>query len=87
MSEREHVDVRVIPVTRDGFPGAGHALLYAEGPAPQLDTVQLDSTHGAEFAHAEARLAKYRAHLAWMDEHPLSPEESRDLIHAAARDI
>ncbi|WP_031516662.1 helix-turn-helix domain-containing protein [Streptomyces sp. NRRL F-5123] len=87
MSEHRHITVRVIPVTSDGFPGAGHALLYAEGPAPQLDTVQLDSTHGAEFAHAEAQLAKYRAHLAWMDEHSLSPGKSRDLIHAIAREL
>jgi len=69
----------------DGFPGAGHALLYAEGAVPQLDTVQLDSTHGPEFSHAEAQLAKYRAHLDWMDGASLSPEKSRDFIHAVAR--
>src|SRR5882757_5443690 len=40
MSERDNITVRVIPVSCDGFPGAGHALLYAEGPVPQLDTVQ-----------------------------------------------
>lgn len=87
MSERDHVTVRVIPVGSDGFPGAGHALLYAEGPVPLLDTVQLDSTHGPEFSHATAQLAKYRAHLAWMDEHSLSPEKSRDFIHAVARQL
>lgn len=87
MSEREHITVRVIPVGGDGFPGAGHALLYAEGPVPQLDTVQLDSTHGPEFTHAEAQLAKYRAHLDWMDRASLSPEKSRDFIHAVARQL
>lgn len=85
MSERDHITVRVIPVGCDGFPGAGHALLYAEGAVPQLDTVQLDSTHGPEFSHAEAQLAKYRAHLDWMDGASLSPEKSRDFIHAVAR--
>ncbi|MBP0458426.1 helix-turn-helix domain-containing protein [Streptomyces montanisoli] len=84
MSERDNVTLQVIPVGCDGFPGAGHALLYAEGPVARLDTVQLDSTHGPEFSHAEAQLAKYRAHLDWMDEHSLSPEKSRDLIRAVA---
>ena len=85
MSEREHITLRVVPYERGAFPGAGHALLYAEGPVPQLDTVQLDSAHRPEFTHAEAQLAKYRAHLLWMDEHSLSPEKSRDLTHATAR--
>ncbi|MEU1570904.1 helix-turn-helix transcriptional regulator [Streptomyces collinus] len=87
MSERENITVRVIPVSCDGFPGAGHALLYAEGPVPQLDTVQLDSTHGPEFLHAEAQLAKFRAHLDWMDAHSLSPKASRDLIHTVTREL
>ncbi|MFD5846179.1 helix-turn-helix domain-containing protein [Streptomyces chartreusis] len=87
MSERENITIRVIPVSCDGFPGAGHALLYAEGPVPQLDTVQLDSTHGPEFLHAEAQLDKFRTHLDWMDAHSLSPEASRDLIHAVTREL
>lgn len=87
MSERDNITVRVIPIGCHGFPGAGHALLYAEGPVPQLDTVQLDCAHGPEFTYAEAQLAKYRAHLDWMDAHSLSPEKSRDRIHAVAREI
>jgi hypothetical protein len=87
MSERDNIMVRVIPVSRDGFPGAGHALLYAEGSVAQLDTVQLDSAHGPEFSHADAQLAKYRAHLAWMDENSMNPEKSRDFIHTIARDL
>ncbi len=87
MSERDNITLRIIPVSCEGFPGAGHALLYAEGPVPQLDTVQLDSTHGPEFLHADAQLAKFRAHLDWMDAHSLSPEESRELIHAVAREL
>ncbi|MEW1657357.1 helix-turn-helix transcriptional regulator [Streptomyces sp. NPDC093707] len=84
MSEREHVTVRVVPVGCGAFPGAGHALLYAEGVVPQLDTVQLDSAHGPEFTHAESQLAKYRAHLDWMDGAALPPGESRDFVHAIA---
>ncbi|MFF3729503.1 helix-turn-helix domain-containing protein [Streptomyces sp. NPDC002476] len=87
MSEREHVDVRVIPVDRGAFPGAGHALLYAHGAVPHLDTVQLDSAHGPDFMHAPAQLAKYRAHLDWMEDASLPSAESRDFIHAIARHI
>ncbi|MBU6530163.1 helix-turn-helix domain-containing protein [Streptomyces mayonensis] len=87
MSERDHITLRIIPAGSDGFPGAGHAILYAEGPVPQLDTVQLDSTHGPEFLHAEAQLAKFRAHLDWMDAHSLSTGESRTLIHSVAREL
>ncbi|MCK7625092.1 helix-turn-helix transcriptional regulator [Streptomyces sp. RS10V-4] len=86
-SEHEHITLQVIPVECGVFPGAGHALLYAEGPVPQLDTVQLDSAHGPEFTHAEAQLAKYRAHLDWMAENALSPEKSRDFIHTIARQL
>ncbi|WP_330288064.1 helix-turn-helix domain-containing protein [Streptomyces sp. NBC_00576] len=86
-SEQENVEVRVIPFTVSGFPGAGHALLYADGVVAQLDTVQLDSAHGPEFTHAEAQLSKYRVHLDWMDNAALSPTVSRDLIHQIAREL
>ncbi|MGW3496973.1 helix-turn-helix domain-containing protein [Streptomyces sp. NPDC001020] len=86
-SERANVEVRIISFGVSGFPGAGHALLYADGVVPQLDTVQLDSAHGPEFTHAEAQLAKYRVHLDWMDSAALHPAASRDLIHRIAREL
>ncbi|MEV1079008.1 helix-turn-helix transcriptional regulator [Streptomyces sp. NPDC050211] len=86
-SERESIDVRVIPMGVRDFPGAGHALLYADGAVPQLDTVQLDSAHGPEFTGADAQLTKYRAHLDWMDSAALPPTASRDLIRNVARDL
>ncbi|MEV7377869.1 helix-turn-helix domain-containing protein [Streptomyces lydicus] len=86
-SERDGIDVRVLPVDVGTFPGAGHALLYAEGVVPQLDTVQLDSAHGPEFTHAEAQLAKYRAHLDWMDKASLSASASRDFIRNIERSL
>ncbi|MEH0544527.1 Scr1 family TA system antitoxin-like transcriptional regulator [Streptomyces sp. B21-105] len=63
MSERESIDIRVLTTDVGAFPGAGHAVLYAHGAVPQLDTVQLDSAHGGEFTHAKAQLAKCRAHM------------------------
>ncbi|WP_052850169.1 helix-turn-helix domain-containing protein [Streptomyces avicenniae] len=86
-SERDGVVVRVVPVERGSFPGAGHALLYTEGAVPQLDTAQLDSAHGPEFMHADRQLDKYRAHLSWMDRECLSPDASREFIHSIMRDL
>lgn len=86
-SERKNVDVRVIPSGVGGLPGAGHALLYAQGVVPQLDTVQLDSAHGPEFTHADAQLAKYRMHLDWLSKAALSQAASRDLIHRVAQEF
>ncbi|WP_405895428.1 helix-turn-helix transcriptional regulator [Streptomyces sp. NBC_00104] len=84
-SERDGIDVRILSAETGAFPGAGHAVLYADGAVPKLDTVQLDSAHGGEFAHSEAQLAKYRAHMEWWHTHTLSPIDSRDLIHSIAR--
>ncbi|MDT0343509.1 helix-turn-helix domain-containing protein [Streptomyces litchfieldiae] len=86
-SERNNIAVRIVPIELGSFPGAGHALLYAEGSVPQLDTAQLDSAHGPEFMHADLQLAKYRAHLQWMDEKCLSPHASRDFIHVIIREL
>jgi transcriptional regulator with XRE-family HTH domain len=80
MSERDHISVRVLPVELGAFPGAGHALLYAHGAVPRLDTAQLDSAHGPEFMFAESQLAKYRTHLEWMDDAALSTAVSRAFI-------
>lgn len=86
-SEHEAIAVHVIPISVSGFPGAGHALLYADGAVPQLDTVQLDSAHGPAFMGAEAQLTKYRAHLEWMDAAALSASASRDLISGIAHEF
>ncbi|WP_434595722.1 helix-turn-helix domain-containing protein [Streptomyces sp. A5-4] len=86
-SEQEKITLLVIPFEAGAFPGAGQTVLYAEGQVPQLDTVQIDNSHGPDFLHAEAQLAKYRAHLDWMEDIALSPEDSRDFIHAIARQL
>ncbi|WP_274561696.1 helix-turn-helix domain-containing protein [Streptomyces spiramyceticus] len=87
LSEREHISLLVIPFQAGAFPGAGQTVNYAEGPVAQLDTVQIDSAHGPDFLYGEAQLAKYRAHLDWMERIALSPEASRDFIHDIARHI
>ncbi|MFC9430771.1 helix-turn-helix domain-containing protein [Streptomyces sp. NPDC056987] len=85
--ERDNVTVRIVPIERGSFPGAGQSLLYAEAPVPQLDTAQLDSAHGPAFMHEAAQLAKYRTHLDWMDEASLSAQASRDVIRSIIREL
>ncbi|KJY35706.1 MULTISPECIES: helix-turn-helix domain-containing protein [Streptomyces] len=87
MSERDNIILRVLTFDAGGFPGAGQTVNYLEGPVPQLDTVQVDSTHGPDFLHTEAQLAKYRQQLEWMERLSLPPAESRDFIHALARQL
>ncbi|MER7054912.1 MULTISPECIES: helix-turn-helix transcriptional regulator [unclassified Streptomyces] len=84
LSEKENIDVRVVPFKAGAFPGAGQAVIYAEALVPQLDTVELDSAHGPEFLHGQSQLDKYRSHLDWMDATSLSSADSRDFIHGIA---
>lgn len=86
-SEQGNITIRIVPVERGSFPGAGQSLLYAEGAVPQLDTAQVDSAHGPDFLHAEPQLAKYRAHLRWMDKESLLPHASRDFMHSLVREL
>lgn len=87
VSESRHVSLRVISFEAGAFPGAGQTVNYAEGPVSQLDTVQVDSTHGPEFLYGDTQLAKYRAHLDWMERIALPPARSRDFIHDIARHL
>ncbi|WP_079053146.1 helix-turn-helix domain-containing protein [Streptomyces phaeochromogenes] len=80
MSERDHVTVLVIPYEAGIFPGAGQTVLYAEGPVPQLDTVQLDAEHGSVFLHADFQLENYRTFMSHFEAVALKEAASRDLI-------
>ncbi|WP_030290940.1 helix-turn-helix domain-containing protein [Streptomyces katrae] len=86
-SEQDNVTVLVLPFDAGGFPGAGQTVIYAEGPTAQLDTVQVDNSHGPDFIHAEAQLLKYRAHFALMESLALSADASRDLIRTVASQL
>ncbi|MGA5263358.1 helix-turn-helix domain-containing protein [Streptomyces griseoincarnatus] len=87
VSEWDHVTVLVLPFTHGAFPGSGQTVVYAEGPARQLDTVQIDNSHGPDFLYAEAQLAKYRAQLDLLEGLALSPERSRDYIREIAHHL
>lgn len=87
MSEREHITIRVLPFHVGAFPGSGQSINYLCGPVPLLDTAQLDQFHGPVFLDAEALLEKYRNLLDIVEATALSPEKSRDLIHAIAHNL
>jgi transcriptional regulator with XRE-family HTH domain len=87
LSEADHVTVRVIPFDRDGFGGAGSAMVYAGGPVPKLDTVVRDSPNGPVFVDAEAQLNRYRTLFRRVEAVSLEPERSRDFIHRLAKEL
>lgn len=79
-SLRPNVQVRIVPFGSEGFTGSGQIVNYFEGPVRQLDTVEIDSSHGPEFLYAEAQLTRYREQLDIMEEAALSQESSRGLM-------
>ena len=86
-SERDTVTVRVIPFAAGGFPGAGQSFTYVSAPVPQLDTVQLDSSHGSMLLDADMKLRRYRGLLDRLRGLTLSTTESRAFIRTIAQDL
>jgi transcriptional regulator with XRE-family HTH domain len=87
VSARENITVLVLPFAHGAFPGAGQTVVYAEGPVPQLDTVQVDNSHGPIFLYADGQLEKYRAQLDLLEKLALSPERSADFIREIAQQL
>ncbi|MGV9856063.1 Scr1 family TA system antitoxin-like transcriptional regulator [Streptomyces sp. NPDC003442] len=75
------------PFSAGSFYGAGQSILYAEGPVPQLDTVQLDTAYGGHFADSPTPLANYRSLLDLMEDSALQPDESQKLIRSIVREM
>ncbi|MGW2636357.1 helix-turn-helix domain-containing protein [Streptomyces sp. NPDC001348] len=86
-TERTSLTLRVIPFAADGFAGAGLAMQYIGEAAAQLDTVQIDTPHGAEFIDAPAQLNRYRAKLERIDSAALAQDASLDLIRRVAQEL
>ncbi|MET7792172.1 DUF5753 domain-containing protein, partial [Streptomyces sp900116325] len=87
MSQHDHVVLQVIPFSAGAFAGSGQSIYYLHGPVPQLDSVNLDQSHGPVFLDAEEQLQKYRVLLSRIEAIALSPEKSRDFIHTVARNL
>ncbi|MFG2429280.1 helix-turn-helix domain-containing protein [Streptomyces sp. NPDC048590] len=86
-SELPHVEIRVIPFSAGAFAGSGQSIYYVHGPVQQLDSVNLDQSHGPVFLDAEDQLAKYRVLLKRIRDIALPPEQSRQFIHNIARSL
>ncbi|WP_060884623.1 helix-turn-helix domain-containing protein [Streptomyces caniscabiei] len=87
ISEADHVTVRVIPFDLDGFAGAAGTMTYVGGPLPKLDTVVRDALHGSAFIDSEAQLNIYRTSFRKVEDAALDPGQSREFIHALAKEL
>ncbi|MBP0454140.1 helix-turn-helix domain-containing protein [Kitasatospora sp. RG8] len=87
LSELPNVTLRVLEFRAGGFKGAGQAVMYARGPLPRLDTVQLDSVGSPAFLTEMNQLENYRNIIGAMRGRALGPSESRDLIAGILKDI
>ena len=87
MSERDHVVLQVIPFSAGAFAGSGQSIYYIHGAVPQLDSVNLDQSHGPVFLDAEAQLEKYGVLLRRIEAIALTPEKSREFVHTIARNL
>lgn len=86
-SERQNVTIRIIPFTANAFIGSAQAMLYASGPLPQLDTVQLDGALGGVFLHGNAQLDMYRVTYRMIGEIALDAAESRGIINRIVQEV
>ncbi|RSO21600.1 transcriptional regulator [Streptomyces sp. WAC 06725] len=87
MGERAHISIQVIPFSAGGFAGSGQSIFYAQGDVTQLDTVQLDASHGISLLDSPAQLRNYRKILDRMKAKALPVEKSRDFIHTIASEL
>ncbi|MFG2588121.1 helix-turn-helix domain-containing protein [Streptomyces sp. NPDC048438] len=87
MSDHAHVVLQVIPFSAGAFAGSGQSIYYIHGSVPQLDSVNLDQSHGPVFLDAETQLQKYRVLLSRIEAIALAPAKSRDFIHTIARNL
>jgi transcriptional regulator with XRE-family HTH domain len=87
MSEQDAVSVRVIPFAAGAYPGSGTPIYYVRGAVPQLDTVQLDQSHGIALLDAPAQLDKYRRIHNRLEEIALNPFASMQFIHSIAKTL
>ncbi|MCT9077290.1 helix-turn-helix domain-containing protein [Streptomyces fulvoviolaceus] len=87
VGELDHVTITVIPFDNGPFHTSGQGIDYFHGPVQQLDTVQLDTDHGAELIDAPAQLERYRQILDRAERAALPPAKSRDFITQLTQDL
>ncbi len=86
-SEAPGISVRVLPFDIVGLPSPIENFTYAEGPIPDLDTLQTDTGFGCQLLDAPAHVARFRAILAQLESTALSAQESRDFIRSMQKEM
>ncbi|MEU5089167.1 helix-turn-helix transcriptional regulator [Streptomyces sp. NPDC006743] len=85
--EAGQATVRVIPIEREGFAGAGASMLYLGGPVPQLDTALRDAPTGVAYIDAQPQLEQLRKLFKRVHAASLDPTASRDLILRLTKEL
>jgi transcriptional regulator with XRE-family HTH domain len=81
------VSIRVIPFAAEGVTSSIRSLVYAGGPVPQLDTVQVSGAFDGVLLDAEAQLRKYRNLLDAVEAIALGAAESKNSICAISKEL
>ncbi|MFV0134658.1 helix-turn-helix domain-containing protein [Streptomyces sp. HMX87] len=85
--EAGQATVRVIPVEREGFAGAGASMLYLGGTVPQLDTALRDAPTGAAYIDGQPQLEQLQTLFRRVQAASLDAVASRDLIHRLMKEL
>ncbi|MEU6354407.1 helix-turn-helix transcriptional regulator [Streptomyces sp. NPDC047072] len=85
--EAGQATVRVIPVDREHFAGAGASMLYLGGPVSQLDTALRDAPTGVRYIDTQPQLEQLRTLFHRVQSASLDPIASRDFIHRLVKEL
>ncbi|MFB6893466.1 helix-turn-helix domain-containing protein [Kitasatospora sp. NPDC056327] len=86
-SEQPSIAVRAVPFDMHTFIGSGENLMFATGPVPELDTLQMDISRGVLFFDSQAELNSHRELFARMDETALPIDRSRSFIRSIKKEL
>nr|BEK66741.1 helix-turn-helix transcriptional regulator [Kitasatospora purpeofusca] len=86
-AERPEISIRVVPFDMHTFLGSGENLMFAMGPVPELDTLQMDISRGVLFFDSPAELNTHRDLFARMDETALPIDQSQDFIRSIKKEL
>ncbi len=86
-SRQPNISIRVVPFDIGAMPSSNENFTYAEGPTPELDAAQMDTSLGCRIFDAPAHMARFRSLLARLDSGALSDEQSRDFIGTIKKEL
>jgi hypothetical protein len=86
-SEHPGISIRVVPFEAAVLPLPSEDFFHFAGPAPELDTVQVDAFYGSHLFDSPARLGRYRAALDRIASIALSENDSRDFIRSIMKEM